>query len=255
MSPPLTRHPNADDFRALARSSPWRFTTLHFNHGEVEAWLDRTQKRLIVRSSRDDGGTSVETVEGVPYSTSARFGWDTETGMAIELGPAEPTAELPLRRADGLVLKRPAGWHYDHGDPMWHDYRWTAMLDPAELADGLADVADEPPRIVPGVDLERVQELQVRGRRGWRAVCRPRTDAYEPRCGCCPLLDSVASRLKEYGPDDPTRIDPTLPTAYLVTLDVQTAIVIEIEALDGTGGTRVTNTIHAVDEPLASPYP
>jgi hypothetical protein len=34
-----------DSFRALARSSPWRWTTLHFAHragfGEVEAWVKR----------------------------------------------------------------------------------------------------------------------------------------------------------------------------------------------------------------------
>ncbi|WP_223286399.1 hypothetical protein [Kocuria atrinae] len=29
---PLPIAPEAEDFRALARSSPWRFTTLHFTH-------------------------------------------------------------------------------------------------------------------------------------------------------------------------------------------------------------------------------
>src|SRR5699024_2296739 len=54
---PLPIAPSAEDFRALARSSPWRFTTLHFTHrrqraggsapaGEaVEAWLDRSVGR------------------------------------------------------------------------------------------------------------------------------------------------------------------------------------------------------------------
>ncbi|MCT1802932.1 hypothetical protein M3B51_09060 [Kocuria carniphila] len=59
---PLPIAPGAEDFRALARSSPWRFTTLHFTHrhqwvggsapaGEaVEAWLDRNVGR-----GREDG--------------------------------------------------------------------------------------------------------------------------------------------------------------------------------------------------------
>lgn len=69
----LPEVPTADDVRALARSSPWRFTTVHFTHrrqrdagstpaGEpVEAWLDRRLGRVVVRSP---GG--VEVAEGPP---------------------------------------------------------------------------------------------------------------------------------------------------------------------------------------------
>ena len=45
-------------------------------------------------------------------------------------------AEPPVLRPDGLVAVRPAtGAAYDA--PMYEDYRWVAMLDPVELADGL----------------------------------------------------------------------------------------------------------------------
>jgi hypothetical protein len=131
---------------------------------------------------------------------------------------------------------------------MWRDYVWTAMLDPAELSHG--------------VDVTDVRATTVRGRATWAAACRPLVGdgedwagGYDPRCGCCPLLDSRASRLVEYGPDDPTRLPPNLPTAYLVHLDVRTGIAVDITPLDGSGGTRLTNEIHAVDEPLHPPAP
>lgn len=75
---PLLIAPNAEDFRALARSSPWRFTTLHFTHRRqrlggsapggqpVEAWLDRSVGRVSVGTSR-----GIEVNDGVPYSTSS----------------------------------------------------------------------------------------------------------------------------------------------------------------------------------------
>ena len=54
-------------------------------------------------------------------------------------------------------------------------------------------------------------------------------------------------------PEDPTLIGGDLPTVYCVHLDVQTGIVVDITGLDGTGGSSLTNEIHAVDEPLDPP--
>ena len=241
--------PTVEDFRALARSSPWRFTTLHFTHRReheaggtpddqpVEAWLDRKARRVTVRSSQ-----GVEVIEGTPYGTDpldeAEFGF---TAAATAERPEGPTL-----RADGLVEVRPEGWHVDRGDPMWQDYLWTAMLDPVELSDGV---------VITGV-----AAVTVRGRPAWAATCRPLAgrgeeweDGYEPRCSCCPLLDSAVSRLLEYGPGDPTLTDPALPTSYRVHLDVQTGIVVDLAPVDGRGGTVLTNEILSVDEPLNPP--
>ena len=251
---PLPDVPAAADFRALAASSPWRFTTLHFTHraqdgsrstamGEpVEAWLDRRIGRVTVRSS---GGVGI--AEGAPYGVAVRLvgcNYDDDDGVACAASP-HPDTEV-VRRPDGLVARRPAEWHYDHGDPMWRDYRWTAMLDPAELSRG--------------VEVRDVAASVLRGRLTWSATCRPLIgpgeewgNGYEPRCGCCPLLDSLASRIPEYGPEDPTMIDGDLPTEYSVRLDVQTGIVVAITPLNGTGGTILSNEIHTVDEPLDPP--
>lgn len=253
MGADLTTTPSAEDFRALARSSPWLFSTLHWRHGDVEAWLDRPAGRVTVRQA--DG--RVEVVEGVPYSTSRLVFAGDGTGPdgSTDATGADRAGEAVVRRADGLVLVRPEDWHLEHGDPMWGNYAWTAMLDPTELADGADPEGKRPARDVTGVLVRDVQEVTHRGRRTWQAVCRPVVDAYEPRCGCCPLLDSVASRLLEYGPDDPTlAVDrESLPTAYLVSLDVRTGIVVDVSPLDGTGGTSLTNEICAVDELLRPP--
>lgn len=239
---PVPRVPCAVDFRALARSSPWRFTTVHFSHqgrrgagpetdGIVEAWLDRRAHRVTVRLTR-----GVEVAEGAPYGVS---GIDTAVASHRRLAPT--------LRPDGLVAERPRDWHLYYGDPMWRDYQWTAMLDPAELSHG--------------VQIDDVTATTLRGRPTWSATCRPLMGegedwdgGYDPRCGCCPLLDSAASRLPEYGPDDARLYTGDLATTYLVQLDVQTAIATQIDAMDGWGGTVLSNEIHVVDGPLDPPH-
>jgi hypothetical protein len=240
--PVLPDIPDAEDFRALAASSPWRFTAVHLTHrrqshggataadGPVEAWLDRTRRRLVVRTAE-----GIEVAEGAPYG-GAGSGPDS----ALPLPPAGV-----VLRPDGLVARRPEDWHLDHGDPMWQDYRWPAMLDPVELDQG--------------VEIGDVTATVLRGRATWAATCRPlvgrgedRAGGYVPRCGCCPLLDSPASRIREYGPEDPTLTDD-LATLYRVHLDVGTGIVVDLTPMDGTEGVSLTTVIHDVDEPLDPP--
>ncbi|MEX5303355.1 hypothetical protein [Kocuria sabuli] len=243
--------PTAADFRALAASAPWRFTTVHLTHrrqqdsgstpdGEpVEAWLDRRIGRVTVRTA-----AGVEVAEGVPCSGSVDLVGRSGEGTVCAAAPPAETG--PVLRPDGLVGRRPEGWHYDHGDPMWQDYRWTAMLDPVELSRG--------------VDVSDVLATTLRGRLTWSATCRPLLgdddageEGYIPRCGCCPLLDSPASRIREYGPEDPTLTGGDLATVYCVHLDVRTGIVVDVTPLDGTAGSGLTNELHAVDEPLDPP--
>ena len=109
----LPEVPTADDFRALARSSPWRFTTVHFTHrrqrdagstpdGEpVEAWLDRRLGRVVVRSS---GG--VEVAEGPPYGAAVSLVTCDDDAEGAVPSPPSPEPEVALR-PDGLVARRP----------------------------------------------------------------------------------------------------------------------------------------------------
>jgi len=206
-----------DSFRALARSSPWRWSSLHFTrHGEgspVEAWVRRPGLMRV----RVDGREHLVRDE--------------------RREPADP-----VLRPDGLVAERPEA-HFLHGedDPMWQDYTWVAMLDPAELSDGT-----------------RVAELRA-GVRGGREVWRARVWAgqgYEPRCGCCPLLWSEISEVAEQADGGPTwrerHPDVVYPDGFEVALDVETGVLVELYPVGGDRPDHVIEVdIHTVDGPVS----
>jgi len=228
-----------DSFRALARSSPWRWSTLHLTRhstwgvegSPVEAWVRRPGWMRV----RVDGRDHVVVEEPASGTVVTSVGPDSE-------GPVElpPPAE-PVFRPDGLVARRPED-HFLHGrdDPMWQDYTWVAMLDPAELADGT-----------------RVADLSA-GVRGGREVWRARVwaeEGYEPRCGCCPLLWSEVSELAEQEAGGPTyrenHPDVTYPDGFRVALDVQTGVLVELYPVGGDQPDDVIEVdIHAVDQPV-----
>lgn len=192
---PLPAAPGPDDFRALARSSPWRFGTLHFTHREERAHGE---------------------------------------------GPVEAWLTLPGHLE---VLARGERHDIEYGDPMWGNYRWVAMLDPVELSRG--------------VEVSEVHARERFGRLTWTATCRalPETaedagDGYDPRCSCCPLLfGAVSQALEAVGggyaaPDDEVA---GYPSAYWVSLDVETGVVVDVEPQDGDrANTAFANEIHEV---------
>lgn len=224
-----------DDFRALARSSPWRCTTAHFTRrraGEpdVEAWLERPG-RLRTRTSRATGEWVNNRQTDIPAEVlrvAARMPdhWSDEEVARSFLEAPVPWARdvTPITRGDGLVLVRPGdqAWFGATGsqesvvadDPMYDDYHWVAMLDPRELARG--------------VDLSDVREVRHHGRTAWAARCVPTAD-YAPRCGCCELLWSEVSvrREAEAGGPDPDP-DARYPEAYDVVLDHATGFVVAL---------------------------
>src|SRR5215218_490488 len=175
--------PDADGFRALARSSPWRWTTLRctvrwpghpWRTEPVRAWLRRPDR------------LRVETLDGRPLQVVHERG----TQVAL-FGPGEAhtvtypwpaDGPAPVRRPDGLVAVRPDGLSYDA--PMYQSYDWVAMLDPVELADG-RDPETGADAELPGLDVDAVTSVEHGGRPAWEAYVRT-TPAYEPRCGCCP---------------------------------------------------------------------
>jgi hypothetical protein len=205
--------PTADTFRALARSSPWRWRTLHFTRrmglGRVEAWVRRPGELLVQQS-----GGQVEYVSGVPYASSTLH-------RTLREAASLPEPPGPVLRPDGLVAHRPEGWAFEHGDPMWENYLWTAMLDPDELSHD--------------VDVEDVHAGELGGREIWSARLRA-VEGYDPRCGCCPLLWSEVAARDEYG-DEPERLRTFAaqgyPEAHEVGLDVDTGVVVLLEPLGG----------------------
>jgi hypothetical protein len=233
--------PDTDDFRALARSSPWLFRTLRFTlrHG-------RSDDGVRVRLRRPDR-LRVETLSGACLGVVHEPpGRGAAVLSAWEGGSAplpEPGSE-PVRRPDGLVAVRP--WNRAQADdPMWQDYSFVALLDPVEFADGVDRDTGE--HAGPPLEIGPVREVEHAARPAWEAVVTP-TGTYEPRCACCSLLrDPVIDRL-EWG----EARDAVYPTASRVRLDVGTGVCVLVEALDGTfAGDGHEVVVEAVDEPMA----
>jgi hypothetical protein len=221
--------PSADAFVALARSSPWRWSTLRFTErrtgpsarADIRAWLRRPD---LLR---------VETTAGALIQ------------VVREPRQRGPQDDLPpVLRPDGLVELRPDDVTYDA--PMYQDYFWIAMLDPVELAEGRGPDCEP---AGPALDIDAVTEVEHVGRPAWEAVVRP-TDVYEPRCGCCPLLRTRRIDLLEYR-DYPQYVLAAYPDAFRVRLDVGTGVCVFTEQIGGlTPGAGHDVRIEAVDEPM-----
>ena len=238
--------PSADDFVALARSSPWRWSTLRFTEGRVRpdaraglrAWLRRPDALRV----ETIGGALVQVVrERRPQVgvLSISGGRSEHVPWPGDLGAPEPTV-----RPDGLVAVRPSTRELSYDAPMYQDYFWVAMLDPVELAEGLDHDTGEsagPPLLV-----DDLAEVDHGGRPAWEAVVRP-TGVYEPRCACCPLLRTREIDILEYG-------GPMLdeyPEAFRVRLDVGTGVCVLTKEIGGlTSGAGHEVRIEAVDEPM-----
>jgi hypothetical protein len=237
--------PSADSFAALARSSPWLWTTLRFievrrlNGGtrELRAWLRRPDAVRVETLA----GSLLQAVRQHP----GHVGVLTPDGGYVRPLPWPATVEPPVRRSDGLVVQRPAGLGYDA--PIYQDYRWVAMLDPVELAEG-RDPDDGTPGW-PSLVVDSVAEVEHAGRPAWEAVVRT-TPVYSPRCGCCPLLRSREVDLVEYA-DYPEHVLPAYPDAHRVRLDVGTGVCVLTEEIGGpTAGQGHDLRIEAVDESM-----
>jgi hypothetical protein len=240
--------PSADAFAALARSSPWRWSTLRFSgrwNGDgpwrrpLRAWVRRPD---LLRVETLDG----ELLQVVRQSPQRVSVLTSDGGVPRELPwwTAGPSPEL---RPDGLVATRPdrLAWDFSLDAPMFQDYRWIAMLDPAELADGRDPESEAVTR---AVAVDTVTEVDHGGRPAWEAIVRT-TPSYEPRCSCCPLLHSRESDLLEYGPEG---VQEDYPRGYRVRLDVGTGVCVLTEELGGTprGIAGHDLRIEAVDEPM-----
>jgi hypothetical protein len=236
--------PSVDAFTALARSSPWRWSTLRFTLrwprrsevGAVRAWLRRPDRLRI----EDLGGALLQVVhEPRPQATLLT----THGGLSV----VRPWAGAPpvALRPDGLVADRPAALGYDA--PFYANYFWVALLDPVELADG-RDPDDGAPD-GPALQIDELAEVDHGGRRAWEAVVRP-TPRYAPRCGCCPLLRTHEVDELEYS-DQPEYVLPVYPDAFVVRLDVETGVCVSTEEVGGlTPGEGHHLRIEAVDEPM-----
>jgi hypothetical protein len=225
---------SADAFAALARSSPWRWSTLRFT---VRRGRDERRGAPLRAWLRRPDLLRVETLDGELH----RIVREAPERVGVL---ASGAAEAPVLRPDGLVAERP---RVSYDAPMLDDYRWVAMLDPVELADG---VDHDSWTAAPPLAVDSVVEVEHAGRPAWEAVVRT-TPAYEPRCGCCSLLRSREVDVLEYR-DHPECLLTVYPEAYRVRLDVGTGICVFTDEIGvATTGGWHDLAIEAVDEPMA----
>jgi hypothetical protein len=244
--------PTVERFRALARSSPWRWSTLRYvqrlhlgtrDHDVTRVFIRRPK---LARTEQLDGTLlSVYRDEPQQVTPLRRRGYAPAGTRLRRRGGAAPVAlpgpadvEVELDD-DGLVRRRP-GRMLDTDTAVLGSYYEVAALDPVELADGHDDT--------PGATIETLCAVDHHGREAWEAVLRP-TPVYDPRCPCCPLLECEpvdgGFDLREEQPGF------VFPDAHRVRLDVETGICVANEQLGGTReGAGHDLTIEAVDEPL-----
>lgn len=280
---PLT--PTVERFRALARSSPWRFATLRFSftrrghrdgelvvHEPVRAWLRRPGQLRV-----EDAEGRIRIHEGRPYSQGVVYQWGPRR-RRLPWRSRVRAREVPLRwpqdveprlDADGLVAVRPHG-RVGYDDPLHGSFDWVAMLDPVELAGDVippgepvpAEVAaqrdpfelryDEPDPERVAVAIEDVVEVDHHGRPAWEARVRAR-DGYAPRCECCALLagEHLDELLQEAGADHLVDGEVVHPDHHRVRLDVGTGVCVLNEQVGGDHDRAGHETvIEAVDEPM-----
>jgi hypothetical protein len=218
-----------DAFHALARSSPWRWRSLHFRHRDdrspdgVEAWIVRPgwirvqepgwRSPRIRQDKVDDGGLVVA------YASD-----DPDVVPPPPPSPRWARDVTPVWRPDGLVAERPWDPYVRYDDPIHGDYTWVAMLDPEELSHHVA--------------LTDLEVSQRRGRETWWATVRA-LEGYEARCpGCCDLLWGGAEAGRE----------------HLVGLDVQTGVLVSLSLVEPTHRRWfIENEILAVDDDVLPP--
>ena len=234
--------PDAEDLRALARSSPWLWSTLRFTYRDGRS--AGTVRGLLRRPDR----LRVEGPEGELLGV-VRGRSSTSTILGLAPGEEPPPEPPPVFRVDGLVAVRPAWGDLSWADdPMWQSYVWVAALDPLELADGQDREGDGTGPVAPPLGVGPVAEVEHGGRPAWEAVVVT-TATYSPRCSCCPLLrDPEIDRLE--WDDAAERFDGKwYPSASRVRLDAGTGVCVLAEALDGSwAGDGHEILIEAVDE-------
>lgn len=184
----MLTQPTSTQFRRLAQSSPWRWSSVEFRWTTSEAapW-----RRAVVRRP---GSVRVEDADGKLLTThEASRPFDGQMrrrgdGPWLPVEGTWPTASVPTVDDDGLVVARPTDPSIDYGHgTFFENYHWVAMLDPAELAGSVhSNVIDDVS--APSVVLTDISVVDHNGRESWQATAQS-TTAYDPRCSCCPLLD------------------------------------------------------------------
>lgn len=216
----------AATFRNLCRSSPWKWQSLRFEYWDqafdsapapgapfVRAWLRRPGALRL--ESR--GGLVLHTTTGINDSRDVLYVSATRKSWLLP-----PSLVTPVYDGDGLVRRRPEA---AYGEPGFGNGRFSAALDPVELA-GNAPVPIE----FPGSNALDLRELRYAGHEGR------------------PALEAVAVPNVAYRPTDPAA-PLCLPGMSRLRIDAATGVCVSSQSLEEATG-EYGHWIHiiAVDE-------
>ncbi len=183
----MIESPSVEQFRRLAQSSPWRWTTVEFEFvpprqsSAVHAWIRRPGSLRVETADGeiDELCCAADPFAGTTTVYSDGISRQTETKWASDVAP--------VFDVDGLVSALPSvtdSWLVDWDDPFYQNYRWIAMLNPIELTRSAHDHEST----TAFTELSDVQVVDHHGRPAWQVIART-TDEYDARCECCPLMN------------------------------------------------------------------
>ncbi|MDQ0279191.1 hypothetical protein QO003_003494 [Arthrobacter silviterrae] len=230
---PLT----ADTFRHLCRSSPWRWSSLRFELHRRDAAAAREASARAGDPASDagveamkfwirrPGALRVETLDGKLLASTTKIN-SSKDSLFISgnrkpwLLP--PAMANPVKDADGFVVRRPEALY---GEPAYGSGRFSAALDPVELA-GERPVPLEAP-FANVAEIDGIAMVDHHGRPAVDAILTP-NPSYRPLFPAAPLL---------------------FPGRTAVRIDLETAVCVASQSLDGdTSGAGHWMVLHGIDE-------
>ena len=123
-------------FRNLCRSSPWKWQSLRFEYRD-EPFTDAPAtptRRWFARGSAGPGALRLETSDGLVLHSTTGIN-DSKDGLYISATRKSwllpPQLVAPVYDDGGLVRRRPEA---AYGEPGFGNGRFSAALDPVELA-------------------------------------------------------------------------------------------------------------------------
>ena len=126
-------------FRALARSSPWRWSTLRYVRLQHPIGSETVPVRVLVRRRKlarvkDLNGSLLRVLREQPQTVTPLSRWGDAPPIAL---PGATDVDIEVDEG-GLVRRRPGRWEWNTDTAMIGKYYDVALLDPVELADVVA---------------------------------------------------------------------------------------------------------------------
>jgi hypothetical protein len=181
-------------FRNLCRSSPWKWQSLRFEYWDEPFTEAPSPTAPLVRAwLRRPGALRLESPDGLVLHSTTGIN-DSRDGLYVSSTRKSwllpPQLVTPVYDGSGLVKRRPEA---AYGEPGFGNGRFSAALDPVELA-GNSPV----PLEFPGSNAVLVDEHRAvdhEGRPALEAVVIP-TPAYHPADPAAPLCLAGRNRIR-----------------------------------------------------------